>query len=830
MKRKSWSIVVKFILMVVIAQIFLLAGTGFLLGNFFLENENQARSNRNFLSARSLAASLDAQLEGFIDTLNLLASLPAFNRFDRNEIRNYLRNDYGSQVFQPSERVIVLDINSNPVADNSVSGLIEAQDIIGDFQTVMLSHPQPYVSDVLFTKLIPKFNVAVSILSTRTYRGSVLAEFSLNRFFEYLSNEPIGRDILVILSDDEQNVVYHTNRKYVIEPHKMQDIGFATPEQILVEHPGLEGEYMVSTAWASLSRLHVHILEKEVDLLSLSGNPLMLFILTVAFGLLSTTLISLFVYHQVLRPVNRLSSRIVQEQDGIHLAPYENDPNTQREDEIGVLYQGFVDLLSRILARETDLKQSRDELKEYTENLEQKVRERTRELELANLSLEEKSQFKSKFLANMSHELRTPLNAILGFSGLLQKEDKLGPKELGRVEVIRKSGEHLLSLINNILSLTKIEAGKMVVLQQAFSPKTMMQEVEKLFTVLIREKGLSLVFEVDPEVPEMVQSDIAKVRQILTNLLSNAVKFTQEGGITVRLRSQPDGDFLHLHFEVEDTGPGIDPEDQKKLFRDFVQTETGIQSQQGTGLGLVLCREYCRILGGNISVESTPGKGSLFRFSILVTEADQGEDSAQRPLPLRTNEPWRMLVIDDNPLNIQLLQETLESYGFIIDTALDAQEGLRKWKENHQPVVWMDRRMPGMDGLEATKALRKVCPADTPLWIISISASVLEAEQKATVEAGSDAFVCKPYTDGDLIDVLEKVVGISFNYPSVDETKPSEPDWKSVPIPEDRLWRDELIKACEAEIFNGLQLSWKSKTRNTLYLVNGDAFKLTISN
>jgi PAS domain S-box-containing protein len=468
-----------------------------------------------------------------------------------------------------------------------------------------------------------------------------------------------------------------------------------------------------------------------------------------------------------------------------------------------------------------------------------------RESEAHNRALREAAEAanrtKSEFLANMSHELRTPLNVILGFAQVMARETSLSPQIREYLATISRSGEHLLELINDVLEMSKIEAGQTSLHSVWFDLHDLLGILEEMLQLKAKSKGLQLQFDCAPEVPRYVQADEGKLRQVLLNLLGNAIKFTQKGSVTLKVRkheakdrrrTEADSELqlfpmpigqatsarsvsvgmassqdlqnskcssssfppppsspllippsshssIRLDFEIADTGPGIDPNEVDTLFEPFVQSKLGEHQAEGTGLGLPISRQFVQLMGGKIGIDSTPGQGTVVGFDMQV-DLPQTMDVLPQPLKPRViaiapGQPtYRILVVEDHRESRQLLVSLLRSLGFEVQSATNGERAIEGWKDWHPHLIWMDMRMPVLDGYEAVRRIRSAEAQDlAPVQctkIIALTASAFEEDRANVLAAGCNDFVRKPFREDVLLQKMVEHLGVEFIYAESERT------------------------------------------------------------
>jgi signal transduction histidine kinase/ActR/RegA family two-component response regulator len=406
-----------------------------------------------------------------------------------------------------------------------------------------------------------------------------------------------------------------------------------------------------------------------------------------------------------------------------------------------------------------------EELQRYKQHLEQVVEQRTADLVIARDQALAASRAKSAFLANMSHELRTPLNSILGFSNLL-RDGRASVQQRHDLDIINRSGEHLLGLINDVLDVAKVEAGRSKLEATPCDLGRLIEDVKDMVEPRALQKGLMLRVE-RPPAPLFVRVDQSRLRQVLLNLLNNAVKFTDRGSVTLRMNatSAIDTGEVLLTFEVEDTGEGIAAGDQAAIFEAFVQASAA-KRQEGAGLGLTISRQIIELMGGSIQLESVHGQGSLFRTEIKVERAQESEvkrgPNLERVTALAEGQPeYRILIVEDQEENWMVLERLLANAGFRVRVARNGAQGVKEFRAWRPQFIWMDLRMPVMDGVEATRLIR-ACEGGHEVKIAALTASGYASERSQILAGGMDDYVRKPYRPAEIFECMARHLGLRY--------------------------------------------------------------------
>lgn len=752
--------------------------------------------------AQAIAAEIDIHAQDFQRSLSYLANMRGLAELpletQQTLLDNLLRHndDY--------ESLILLDSKGDVVVYSSVEG----EQPTGNFSQD-LSFSVPFTTQVLsVSPVVPVqgTNALNMTMAAPTYdreaqvNGVLLARLKLTFLSAAISQTQVGqtgyayvidpRHVLAIsqpasLGDNTGTESDNTSIDIERDRTFIQTLRSAD-STVLLHHRGLHGQKVIG-AVAPIRSVDWHVV---VELpLSEAYGPIYLLILEALTAsvivILLAAIVGLAISRRIILPLRQLTHVATQMSEG----QFDARAEAQFNNELGILIEAFNYMAAQV-------RRSFATLARANETLEDRVEARTVELTAAKEMADIANRAKSEFLANMNHELRTPLNGILGYAQIFQRDPSITPNQLRGVRVVQQSANHLLRLINDILDISKIEAGKVELRYHEFQLKNFLQATVDICKIKAEQKEIQFIYDISDGLPTTVYTDDKRLRQVLLNLLSNAIKFTDRGKVAfkveARLNPNVDKDVdkknkvsiksgiakssVWLRFSIRDTGVGISPDAQQKIFQPFEQTGSMLHKSQGTGLGLSISQKIVQLMGGNIHVKSTSGQGSIFWFDLAVAVVDAyggtvaGDDGfLSKEDEIRTDivgyeGPQRtILAIDQVPENCEILVGLLEPLGFRMVTVSDGQAGLASVVEYSPDLIITAMQLPKMHGLEMTRRVRSL-PNFAAIPIIASPATCSDSEHQSIVEAGCNDVVKKPINFDQLLHSLQRLLKLVWKY------------------------------------------------------------------
>ena len=619
-----------------------------------------------------------------------------------------------------------------------------------------------YISNVKFENQQPYLEVAIAVTNDiGISQGSLVARVDLTELWDKTIEIKVGKNGYVYIVNNEGLVIVHQNQNFIQKITNLQALSSSNSSRY---KPQINIYQAIDQTWVFSNSQNLAKVPWLVIVEEPIKSALQPFLVPGIFLLLTLLSIILIVYNIVsftryrivlpLRFIDQAVSTMANRKLNHRIKVKHND-------ELGALAQSF--------------NQMAEQLQNSFEALEIRVKERTAELMEAKVAADSANRAKSEFLANMSHELRTPLNGILGIAQLLQNSPNFTSQEQQEVDIIYQSGSHLLTLISDILDISKIEAGKLEFLPEKLDFPKFLHGIVEILRIRAQEKKIYLNYQVTDKLPSGVIVDEKRLRQVLINLLGNAIKFTEQGGVNFKVGSIGENysqseKQQKIRFQVEDTGKGINPNDLEKIFLPFEQVGKNQNKVEGTGLGLAISNKIVEMMGGLLKVTSKPGVGSIFWVDLELPLAPESPQQVNSNSSLITTKKsnnsqtikqsiLRILLAEDNPVNQIIAQKMLHRLGYTIEIVKNGLAAVEAVKNQFYDIIFMDIQMPEMDGIEATHNIRQQfenTESNCQPWIIAMTANAMKEDRENCLKAGMNDYLSKPVKLHELAASLEK--------------------------------------------------------------------------
>ncbi len=771
--------------------------------------QTQLKQTSLLQKARSQVAAqkIDAYMDDLIRKLGYLARVRGLTDLPLETKQTLL--DGLTRHNDAYEMVAIVNSQGEPVAVVSPYDRVGLGNLINSPLFVRaFKQQEDYVNPVTIDPEIHQLvtTIAVPIRNQKDeVDGILLARVNL-RFLDFVvSQTQVGKTGYTYVIDDRKVVI--AKKRSDSESLKLEDISqlpfidsLTAQEKSLRVYQGLKGvEVLGAIAPIRSVNWSVVVELPTAEAYTPVRNMILAMVGALSLATFTAVVLGFFFSRRIVSPLQTLTAAAAQISDG----DLDVRVDIRSRNELGILAGSFNQMAQQ-------LQESFKALAKTNEELELRVQQRTAALSEALQAADVANKAKSEFLANMSHELRTPLNGILGYAQILERSKTMTAKELHGIDIIYQCGSHLLTLINDILDLSKIEANKMELAPEDFHFPSFLEAVVEVCRIRAEQKGISFVYQPTSELPIGIHADQKRLRQVLINLLGNAIKFTNSGGVTFNVGVIGNRSEFHqlpiikIRFQFEDTGVGMSPDQLEKIFLPFEQVGNSKRQAEGTGLGLAISKQIIQMMGSTIQVKSLLGIGSIFWIDLDFPEAKEWADSATivesgKIIGVASRKP-KILVIDDKWENRSVIVNLIEKIGFEMVEATNGQEGLDKAAEFKPDLIITDLVMPVLDGFEMTRRIRQ-SPELKDVIIIVSSASVFKTDQHKSLEAGANDFIPKPVQIHELLQKLQKYLELEWIYEETRTPKPAEESQdRKVTLPKSQIPNGKWVTPPPEEI------------------------------